>query len=76
MLFAQTCIVDYEELCELDVLGLADACTGDHSVVYEEFMEQLRRSEEGWLETVLPWKGNLTPPPFAKQQGRKSTPTV
>ena len=27
-------------------------------MVYDEFKEQLRRSEEGWYETGLPWKGN------------------
>ena len=58
MLLTQTSKTDYEELCQLDVLGLADSPTGDQGVVYEEFKEQLRRSEEGWYETGLPWKGN------------------
>lgn len=73
MLLTQTSIVDYEELCKLDVLGLADTPTGDQSVVYEEFKEQLHRSEEEWCETGLPWKGNH--PPLAKQQGRKPAQT-
>ena len=67
MLLTQTSIVDYEKLCKLDVLGLADTPTGDQSVVYEEFSEQLRRSEEGWYETGLPWKGNHPPLPNNKE---------
>ena len=58
MLLTQTSRVDYEELCKLDILGLADSPSGDQGVVYEEFKEQLRRSEEGWYETGLPLKGN------------------
>lgn len=49
---------DYERLCALDVLGLADTPTGDQGDVYDEFKEQLTRSPEGWYETGLPWKGN------------------
>ena len=54
---------DYEKLCALDVLGLADSATGDQSAVYDEFKEQLVRSPEGWYETGLPWKGNCPPLP-------------
>ena len=35
-------------LCRMDVLGLDDKPNGDQSVVYEEFLEQLNRSPEGW----------------------------
>ena len=49
---------DYEKLCALDVLGLADSATGDQNAVYDEFKEQLVRAPEGWYETGLPWKGN------------------
>ena len=66
MLLTQTSKTDNEELCQLDVLGLADAPTGDQGVVYEEFKEQLRRGEEGWYETGLPWKGNHPPLPSNK----------
>ena len=55
--------VDYERLCALDVLGLADTLTGDQGDVYDEFKEQLSRSPEGWYETALPWKGNYPPLP-------------
>ena len=56
MLFTQTSSVDYEELCKLDAFGLADPPTGDQAVAYEEFKEQLQRSDEGWNETCLPWE--------------------
>ena len=56
MVFTQTSSVNYKELCKLDVLGLADLLTGDQAVVYEEFKEELQRSDEGWNETLLPWK--------------------
>ena len=67
MLLTQTSRVDYEDLCKLDVLGLAVSPSGDQSVVYDEFKEQLRRSEEGWYETGLPRKGNHTPLPNNKE---------
>ena len=67
MLLTQTSRVDYEDLCKLDVLGLEDSPSGDQSVVYDEFKEQLRRSEKGWYETGLPWKGNHTPLPNNKE---------
>ena len=49
---------DYERLCALDVLGLADTPAGDQGDVYTEFKEQLARSPDGWYESPLPWKGN------------------
>lgn len=54
---------DYEELCRMDVLGLADNPEHDQHGVYAELQEQLTRSEEGWYETGLPWKGNHPPLP-------------
>lgn len=66
MFLTQTSRVDYEDLCKLDVLGLEDSPSGDQSVVYDEFKEQLRRSEEGWYDTGLPWKGNHAPLPNNK----------
>ena len=46
-------IQDYERLCSLDVLGLADSPAGDQQEVYREFREQLsRNTEEGWYETA------------------------
>lgn len=53
---------DYEKLCALDVLGLADSPTGDQQV-YQEFREQLTRDErKGWYETALPWEGDHPAP--------------
>lgn len=63
MFLTQTSTVDYDNLCRLDVLGLADCATGDQDEVYSEFKEQLRRDDEGWYETSLPWKGNHAPLP-------------
>ena len=64
MMLTQTSHTDYEELCRLDVLGLADTAEHDQQMVYNEFKEQLIRSKEGWYETGLPWRGNhpLLPP--------------
>ena len=47
---------DYEQLCNLDVLGLDDSPESDQGSVYGEFIEQLDRSEEGWHESGLLWK--------------------
>ena len=61
-------VSDYEKLCALDVLGLADLPTGDQLEVYKEFREQLTRNpEKGWYETGLPWKGDHPPLPTNKE---------
>ena len=57
-MLTQTSQLDYEELCRLDVLGLADSPPYDQPAVYSEFKEQLVRSEQDWYETGLPWKGD------------------
>ncbi|XP_028416198.1 uncharacterized protein LOC114539993 [Dendronephthya gigantea] len=61
MFLTQTSSVEYDELCRMDVLGLADTPVGDQEAVYDEFKEQLYRSPEGWYETGLPWKGSYFP---------------
>ncbi len=53
--------VEYQELCRMDVLGLADTPVGDQEAVYGEFKEKLSRNPEGWYESGLPWKGDLFP---------------
>ena len=58
MLLTQTSQPDYEELCRLDVLELNNTLQHDQGEVYKEFQEQLLRSDEGWYEAALPWKGN------------------
>ena len=67
-MLTQTSQTDYEELCRLDVLGLADSSEHDQLAVYREFKEQLVRNEEGWYETGLPWRGNQPPLPSNKQE--------
>ena len=41
MLLTQTSQTDYEELCRLDIIGLADSCEHDQMTVYDEFKELL-----------------------------------
>ena len=67
MLLTQTSQIDYEEVCRLDVLGLVDKPQHDQGKVYREFREHLTRSEEGWYEVSLPWKGNHPPLPSNEQ---------
>ena len=58
VLFTQSTSNNYEQLCALDVLGLADTHENDQQAVYTEFTEQLDRDEAGWYQTSLPWKRN------------------
>ena len=67
MLMTHTIQTDYEELCRLDVLGLADSPTHDQETAYSEFKEQLTRDPAGWYETGLPWRGNRASLPNNKQ---------
>lgn len=41
VLLTQSALVDYEQLCSLNVLGLADTHENDPLEVYEGFQEQL-----------------------------------
>ena len=56
MLLTQTSRADFESLCRLDVLGLADTSEEDQDPVYQDFKEQLVRDPAGWYEATLPWK--------------------
>ena len=62
VLLTQTSQSDYENLCRLDVLGIADSGESDHEMVYQDFKEQLQRSPDGWYEANLPWKPHHTMP--------------
>ena len=53
-------VSDYDKLCALDVLGLADNVGADEDV-FNEFKEQLTRFEDGSYETSLPWKPGHQP---------------
>ena len=46
-LLAGNATSDYEQLCALDVLDLADLPTGDQREVYREFREHLTRDQQG-----------------------------
>ena len=54
--FTNSSAANYEHLCSLDVLGLQDQPDEIQQSVYQDFKQQLRRSEEGWHETGLLWK--------------------
>ncbi len=56
MLLTQTSRADFESLCRLDVLGLADTSEEDQDPVYQDFKEQLVRDPAGWYEATLHWK--------------------
>ena len=49
---------DYEQLYQLDVLGLAETSYGDQNIVYTEFKKQLQRNTQGCYQTWLLWKPN------------------
>ncbi len=50
MLLTQSSQADFENLCRLDVLGLADTSGNDQVAVYKDFKENLVRNEPGWYE--------------------------
>ena len=70
ILLTQSTTLDYEQLCSLDVLGLADRHENDQKMVLSEFEEELNRDQAGWYETTLPWKGNHAPLP-TQESGSK-----
>ena len=61
MLFSKTSVHDYENLCNLDVLGVKDEHTKRDGKIYDEFQKQLGRSDKGWYETNLIWKEKHPP---------------
>ena len=67
----QATSVDFEQLCRLDVLGLADSSVNDQDVAYSEFKEQLIRHPDGHYETGLAWKGSHPPLPTNKSGSLK-----
>ena len=48
-------------------LGIEDFPENDQASVHAEFKEQLRRANEGWYQTGLPWRGNHPDLPNNKQ---------
>jgi hypothetical protein len=69
--FTRTSASDYDQLCNLDILGLRDRPEGDQQLVYEDFKEQLSQSEEGWYETGLLWKQGHKPLPSNEPGSRR-----
>ena len=72
----QTSVADYEELCRLDTLRLEDTPIRDQRVVQQGFLEQLKRSPEGWYKTALPLNRNHSPLPDNKLGGLKRLATL
>ena len=71
MLLTQTSQADFEKLCRLDVLGIADSSEHDQTTVYEDFKENLTRDSTGWYEANLPWKPNHPPLPTNESGSRR-----
>ena len=58
---------EFEQLCSLDVLGLADAVKSkDTTRIHDDFIQQLKQTENGYYETKLPWKEDHVPLPTNK----------
>ena len=71
MLLIQTSSLHYQELCQLNVLGLADSPENNQEMVYTKFRE-LTRDPAGWYKTGLPWKGNTQIYPTMSRGARDS----
>ena len=56
VLFSKTSVHDYENLRNLDVLGVKDEHTNREGKIFDEFQKQLGHSDEGCHETNLIWK--------------------
>ena len=76
MFLTQTTVNDYENLCRMDVLGLADSPCNDQGAVHSEFLKQLERSPEGWYQTHLSCKGNHPPLPSNEQRSLRRLKTL
>ena len=60
---------EFERMCSLDVLGLADPIT-NKEFSHEEFKDQIKYNENGFYQTGLPWKRNCAPLLDNKEQTR------
>ena len=67
MMLTQTSQVDFDQLCRLDVLGLADSSENNQTSVHTEFQEQLERNPRG----CLPWNPNHPPLPTNEMGSRR-----
>lgn len=57
---------EFEKLCSLEVLGLADKEARGGSKLHEDFIQQLNKTPAGYYETKLPWKEDHVPLPANK----------
>ena len=57
-LLAHTLQGEYNRLCRLDILRVADCPEHEKDDVYRETEKQLQRSKEGWYKASLPLCGN------------------
>ena len=64
--FLKTGQEEFEKLCFLDVLGLADTGTKENNGIHEDFLQQLTKTSSGYYETKLPWKEDHVPLPANK----------
>ena len=55
--FVKSSQKDFEQLCNVDVLGLTDPPNND-SEFHEDFTQHLLKKEGGYYETRLPWKAD------------------
>ena len=46
---------DYQKLCDLDVIDL-NTQLKEEETIYQDFKDQLTKSQEKWYETGLLWK--------------------
>ena len=60
-MFSKTAVHDYENVWNLNVLGVREEHVRRDEVVYDEFKKQLNQSTEGWNETNLFWKEKHPP---------------
>ena len=62
---------DYEQLYNLDVLGVRDRGEDDELDVYTEFKENIVRKHDGRYEVIIPWKPGAKLDGTNKDQSRR-----
>lgn len=68
VLLTQTSQTDYENFVVLTFSEWRVLMNTNRKAVCDEFKEQLVKSEEGWYEIVLPWRGGHPDLPSNKQE--------
>ena len=57
---------EFERMCSLDVLGITD-CGDKSKLFHEEFKEKLKKEDDGYYTTRLPWKNDIKELPSNKE---------